>query len=70
MKANYCLSFSFMQNYASKVKVINSFSADTAEFLSCKAGELITLIAKDCHRYTVIVRFSAFSLVANRPTKL
>ncbi|XP_015778975.1 PREDICTED: uncharacterized protein LOC107356863 isoform X1 [Acropora digitifera] len=38
------------KNYASKVKVINSFSAESAEFLSCKAGELITLIAKDCHR--------------------
>ena len=59
-----------MQNYASKVKVINSFSAESAEFLSCKAGELITLIAKDCHRYTVIVCFFAFSLVADRPTKL
>jgi len=38
------------QNYALKVKVINSFSAESAEFLNCKAGELITLIAKDCHR--------------------
>ena len=52
-----------MQNYALKVKVINSFSAESAEFLSCRAGELITLIAKDCHRYTVIVCFSAFSLL-------
>ena len=52
-----------MQNYALKVKVINSFSAESAEFLSCRAGELISLIAKDCHRYdTVIVCFSAFSL--------
>ena len=61
-----------MQNYASKVKVINSFSAESAEFLSCKAGELITLIAKDCHRYTVIVRLSAFSwlLETDRSTKL
>ena len=59
-----------MQNYASKVKVINSFSAESAEFLSCRAGELITLIAKDCHRYTVIVCFSAFSLMADWPTKL
>ncbi|XP_015747882.1 PREDICTED: uncharacterized protein LOC107327651 isoform X2 [Acropora digitifera] len=38
------------KNYALKVKVINSFSAESAEFLSCRAGELITLIAKDCHR--------------------
>ena len=70
MKANYCLSFSFMQNYALKVKVINTFSAESAEFLNCRAGELITLIAKDCHRYdTVIVCFSAFSLplVDDRP---
>ena len=52
------------------MKVINSFSAESAEFLSCKAGELITLIAKDCHRYTVIICFSAFSLVADRPAKL
>ncbi|XP_015747880.1 PREDICTED: uncharacterized protein LOC107327650 isoform X2 [Acropora digitifera] len=37
-------------NYALKVKVINSFSAESAEFLSCRDGELITLIAKDCHR--------------------
>ena len=59
-----------MQNYTSKVKVINSFSAESAEFLSCKAGELITLIAKDCHRYTIIVCFSAFSLVADRLAKL
>ena len=61
-----------MQNYALKVKVINSFSAESAEFLNCRAGELITLIAKDCHRYTVIVCFSAFWLlfVADRPTKL
>lgn len=59
-----------MQNYASKVKVINSFRAKSAEFLSCKAGELITLIAKDCHRYTVIFCFSAFSLVADRLAKL
>ena len=73
LKANYCLSFSFVQNYALKVQVINSFSAESAEFLNCKAGELITLIAKDCHRYdTVIVCFSAFSLllVADRSTKL
>ena len=64
LKANYCLSFSFLQNYALKVKVINSFSAESAEFLSCRAGELITLIAKDCHRYdTVIVCFSAFPLL-------
>ena len=59
-----------MQNYASKVKVINSFRAESAEFLSCRAGELITLIAKDCYRYTVIVCFSAFSLLANRPARL
>ena len=62
-----------MQNYALKVKVINTFSAESAEFLNCRAGELITLIAKDCHRYdTVIVCFSAFSLllVADRSTKL
>ena len=58
-----------MQNYASKVKVIDSFSAKTAEFLSCKAEELITLIAKDCHRYTVIFCFSAFSVVAGRLAK-
>ena len=72
LKANYCLSFSFVQNYALKVKVINSVSAESAEFLNCRAGELITLIAKDCHRYTVIICFSAFSLllVADRPTKL
>ncbi|XP_044176227.1 uncharacterized protein LOC114959826 isoform X2 [Acropora millepora] len=38
------------QNYALKVQVINSFSDESAEFLNCKAGELITLIAKDCHR--------------------
>ena len=64
LKANYCLSFSLVQNYALKVKVINSFSAESAEFLSCRDGELITLIAKDCHRYdTVIVCFSAFSLL-------
>ena len=50
LKANYCLSFSFVQNYALKVKVINSFSSESAEFLNCRAGELITLIAKDCHR--------------------
>ena len=50
LTANYCLSFSFVQNYALKVKVINSFSAESAEFLSCRAGDLITLIAKDCHR--------------------
>ena len=61
-----------MQNYALKVKVINSVSAESAEFLNCRAGELITLIAKDCHRYTVIICFSAFSLllVADRPTNL
>ncbi|XP_068718194.1 uncharacterized protein [Montipora capricornis] len=38
------------QNCVSKVRVINSFSAESAEFISCKTGELITLIAKDCHR--------------------
>ena len=62
-----------MQNYALKVKVINSFSAESAEFLSCRAGELISLIAKDCHRYdTVIVCFSAFSLplVDDRPREI
>ena len=47
------------------MKVINSFSAESAEFLNCKAGELITLIAKDCHRYTVIICSSAFSLLPN-----
>jgi len=44
-----------MQNYVLKVKVVSSFSAESAEFLSCKAGELITLIAKDCHRYSLSV---------------
>ena len=44
-----------MQNYALKVKVINGFRAESAEFLSCRADELITLIAKDCHRYSLTV---------------
>ena len=50
-----CLSLClvFMQKYPSKVRASRSFKAESAEFISCKSGELITLISKDRHRYGV-----------------
>lgn len=44
-------SFCLMQKYPTKVRVISSFTAESAGFISGNTGELITLISKDRHRY-------------------
>ena len=48
----YCLFF--LQKHSLKVRVISSFKADSKGFLSCNAGEFITLISKDRHRYIIV----------------
>ncbi|KAJ7350190.1 hypothetical protein OS493_037884 [Desmophyllum pertusum] len=50
VKSYNCLVVADHQEHPLKVRAISSFEASSDGFLSCRAGELITLIAKDRHR--------------------
>ena len=46
--------FFFLQRHSLKLRVKSSFEAESKGFLSCEAGETITLISKDRHRYVIM----------------